>query len=65
MTSTGLIVERRAQADVEHASIVTALAAHDASAAIDAVTAHVHAEGGALVDRLRELRGAARSGLSS
>jgi DNA-binding GntR family transcriptional regulator len=65
MASTGLAVERRRLADAEHAAIVAALAARDAAAAGEAVAAHVHAEGRALVDRLRELRTSEQSGLSS
>jgi DNA-binding GntR family transcriptional regulator len=65
LISSGLVVERRRQADAEHARIVEALAARDAAAAVEAAAAHVHAEGRALVDRLRELRASERSGLSS
>ena len=65
LISTGLVVERRRQAESEHARLVEALASRDGAAAALAAAEHVHAEGRALVERLRELRAAERSGLSS
>ena len=65
MMSTGLVVERRRQADAEHAGILEALARRDAAAASEAAAAHVHGEGRALVERLNDLRAGEQSGLSS
>ena len=65
MMSTGLVVERRRQAEAEHARIVEALAARDEAATVEAAGEHTRAEGRALVERLRSLRTAERTGLSS
>jgi DNA-binding GntR family transcriptional regulator len=65
MVSTGLVVERRRQAEADHDRIVAALASRQAAAAAEAVAEHTHAEGRALVERLRGVRAADRSGLSS
>lgn len=58
LISTGLVVERRRIAEVEHERIVAALESRDASAVAQETAAHLLAEGRELVERL----GAARAG---